>query len=92
MCWHAIAFVSCRISVCLLLECVDRHLVVPLCYVEGLFITSALMCQVKCLCLQMVPQQLAVPWCSVAESLGVKPALSHPCFVLSNWKTVEPSR
>ncbi|KAK2189290.1 hypothetical protein NP493_111g04015 [Ridgeia piscesae] len=41
---------------------------------------------------RMVPQQLAVPWCSVAESLGVKPALSHLCFVLSNWKTVEPSR
>ncbi|KAI0241541.1 hypothetical protein LSAT2_023837 [Lamellibrachia satsuma] len=41
---------------------------------------------------KMVPRQLAVPWCIIADNLGVKPALSHPCFVLSNWKMVEPSR
>lgn len=41
---------------------------------------------------KMVPRQLSVPWCNVADSLGLKPVISYPCLILSNCKLVGPNR
>ncbi|KAL5018076.1 hypothetical protein ScPMuIL_003798 [Solemya velum] len=39
-----------------------------------------------------LPACVAVPWCAVAEILGIKPILSHPSLVLANWKLQDPEK
>ena len=42
--------------------------------------------------LQVLPRQLAVPWCDVSSRLGVVPVISHASFVLANWKVKDRNK
>ncbi|NXK91489.1 I23O2 dioxygenase, partial [Formicarius rufipectus] len=40
---------------------------------------------------QVLPQNLAVPYWEVSEALGLPPILSHADFVLANWRRKDPN-
>jgi indoleamine 2,3-dioxygenase len=39
-----------------------------------------------------LPQQLAQPWCEVAQRLGRPPVLSYASYALDNWRRLDPSK
>jgi hypothetical protein len=38
----------------------------------------------------IIPKNIAIPLCGVAESLGIQPALVHASIVLANWRRLDP--
>lgn len=40
---------------------------------------------------QVLPRNLAVPYCELSEKLGLPPILSYADCVLANWKKKDPN-
>ena len=38
-----------------------------------------------------LPRQVAVPWCTLSERLGLQPCMCHADAALANWKLRDPT-